>query len=108
MAPILPLRASIRCRIALKLLRWLSMKSLSSSVVAAALSMHTVSPQTKAKQGKSGKHHTVILQSEGGLFQSRGPKIGLLIGRSDGALVCAASITQEVRGTLRPQCIPTL
>ena len=43
-------------------------------VVAAALSMPTASPQTKAKQGTSGKHHTVILQSKGGSFVIEGPK----------------------------------
>jgi len=35
------------------------------------------------------------------LSQSRGPRTGLLIGRSDGALVFAAFITQKGRGTLR-------
>jgi hypothetical protein len=101
MAPILPLRASIRCHIALKLLRWLSMKSLVLAVVAAALTLPTVSPQTKAKQGTSGKHHTVILQSEGGSFTIEGPKDWIADRKVGRALVCAASITQEGRGTLR-------
>jgi hypothetical protein len=51
-----------------------SMKSLVLIVVAAALTLPTVSPQTKAKQGTSGKHHTVILQSGGGSFAIEGPK----------------------------------
>ena len=43
-------------------------------MVAAALTLPAVSQQTKPKQGKDGKNHTVILQSEGGSFAIEGPK----------------------------------
>src|SRR6267154_267413 len=54
----------------------------------ASMTSHYNSVQTavagrlRRNRGRVAKHHTVILQSEGGLFQLRGPKIGLLIGRS--------------------------
>jgi len=82
MAPILPFRASIRCHIALKLLRWLSVESLSSSWLRLLSPCLLFRRKRRRNRGRVAKHHTVILQSEGGLFQLRGPKIGLLIGRS--------------------------
>jgi hypothetical protein len=43
-------------------------------MVAAALTLPAASQQTKAKQGTSGKNHTVILESDGGSFAIEGPQ----------------------------------
>jgi hypothetical protein len=54
--------------------RWLSMNCLTYIVVAVVLTLPAISQQTKPKPATIEKHHTTILESDGGSFAIDGPK----------------------------------